>query len=64
MSSSFYPSSPYLFPLLTPPPPVTQDMIHVAEHKVGRRFGDYFIRNVSKFEDVVSAMGRRPVDKV
>jgi translation initiation factor 3 subunit L len=29
-----------------------QDMIHIAESKVGRRYADWFMRNVVKFQDL------------
>lgn len=32
----------------TPP----QDMIHIADTKVARRYGDFFIRQIHKFEEV------------
>jgi len=25
-------------------------MVHVAEHKVVRKYGDYFIKHINKFE--------------
>jgi RNA polymerase I-associated factor PAF67 len=28
-----------------------QDMIHIADTKVARRYGDFFIRNIHKFEE-------------
>ncbi|KAI8815456.1 RNA polymerase I-associated factor PAF67-domain-containing protein [Cladochytrium replicatum] len=36
-----------------------EDMIHIAESKVGRRVGDWFIRNINKFEDIIANMNRR-----
>ncbi|CAG8514598.1 20056_t:CDS:10, partial [Racocetra persica] len=27
-----------------------QDMVHIAESKVGRRYGDWFLRNINKFQ--------------
>lgn len=30
----------------------TQDMIHIADTKVARRYGDFFIRQIHKFEEV------------
>jgi len=29
-----------------------QDMIHIADTKVARRYGDFFIRNIHKFDEV------------
>ena len=29
-----------------------QDMIHIADTKVARRYGDYFIRQIHKLDDV------------
>ena len=29
-----------------------QDMIHIADTKVERRYGDFFIRQIHKFEEV------------
>ena len=29
-----------------------QDMIHIADTKVARRYGDFFIRQIHKFEEV------------
>ena len=31
-----------------------QDMIHIADTKVARRYGDFFIRQIHKFEEVSS----------
>ena len=31
---------------------VQQDMIHIADTKVARRYGDFFIRQIHKFEEV------------
>lgn len=31
---------------------VWQDMIHIADTKVARRYGDFFIRQIHKFEEV------------
>ncbi|RKP34077.1 RNA polymerase I-associated factor PAF67-domain-containing protein [Dimargaris cristalligena] len=30
-----------------------QDMIHIAESKVGRRYADWFIRNINKLDDIM-----------
>lgn len=32
------------------------DMIHVADTKVARRYGDYFLRQIHKFEDLFRAV--------
>lgn len=32
-----------------------QDMIHIADTKVARRYGDFFIRQIHKFEEVSCA---------
>ena len=29
-----------------------QDMIHIADTKVARRYGDYFLRQINKLQDV------------
>ncbi|PKY56340.1 hypothetical protein RhiirA4_438439 [Rhizophagus irregularis] len=31
-----------------------QDMIHIAESKVGRRYGDWFLRHINKFQHAIS----------
>ncbi|KAF7729262.1 hypothetical protein EC973_004792 [Apophysomyces ossiformis] len=31
-----------------------QDVVHIAESKVGRRYADWFLRNVNRFEDIVA----------
>ncbi|KAJ3300164.1 Eukaryotic translation initiation factor 3 subunit L [Borealophlyctis nickersoniae] len=36
-----------------------QDLIYIAESKVGRKVGDWFIRHINKFEDIVANMERR-----
>ena len=33
---------------------IDQDMIHIADTKVARRYGDFFIRNIHKFEEVLA----------
>jgi translation initiation factor 3 subunit L len=35
-----------------------QGVIHVTESKVGRRFGDYFIRNINKMEELAQSLER------
>ncbi|KAG0224577.1 hypothetical protein BGW41_005043, partial [Actinomortierella wolfii] len=32
------------------------DMIHISESKVGRRYGDWFLRNISKFQDILAGL--------
>ncbi|RKP26165.1 RNA polymerase I-associated factor PAF67-domain-containing protein [Syncephalis pseudoplumigaleata] len=39
---------------------IKQDSIQVAEHKVGRRYGDWFVRNVGKVEDILAKFGEKP----
>ncbi|TPX71084.1 hypothetical protein SpCBS45565_g01309 [Spizellomyces sp. 'palustris'] len=36
-----------------------QDLIYIAESKQGRRVGEWFIRHINKFEDIVSNMEKR-----
>ncbi|CAG8437592.1 1718_t:CDS:10 [Acaulospora morrowiae] len=36
-----------------------QDMIHIAESKVGRRYGDWYLRNINKFQDIIAGMELR-----
>jgi len=31
---------------------IDKDMIHIADTKVARRYGDFFIRNIHKFEEL------------
>ncbi|KAF9154773.1 hypothetical protein BG015_012030 [Linnemannia schmuckeri] len=33
-----------------------QDMIHVSEAKIGRRYGDWFLRNINKFQDILGGL--------
>lgn len=40
---------PHCFPVTLVSP---QDMIHIADTKVARRYGDFFIRQIHKFEEV------------
>ncbi|KAJ3296841.1 Eukaryotic translation initiation factor 3 subunit L [Blyttiomyces sp. JEL0837] len=37
---------------------VKQDMIHIAESKVGRRVGDWFIRHIAKFDETITSLER------
>lgn len=32
---------------------VDKDMVHIADTKMARRYGEYFIRNINKFEEVI-----------
>ncbi|KAJ3168732.1 Eukaryotic translation initiation factor 3 subunit L [Irineochytrium annulatum] len=38
---------------------IKEDMIHISESKVGRRIGDWFIRNIEKFDDQIASMSRK-----
>ena len=31
---------------------IDKDMIHIADTKVARRYGDFFIRQILKFEEI------------
>ncbi|KAG0296198.1 hypothetical protein BGZ96_009993 [Linnemannia gamsii] len=33
-----------------------EDMIHIAESKIGRRYGDWFLRNINKFQDILGGL--------
>jgi len=33
---------------------IDKDMIHIATTKVARRFGDYFSRHITKFEEILN----------
>ncbi|KAF9364992.1 hypothetical protein BGX34_011829 [Mortierella sp. NVP85] len=33
-----------------------EDMIHISESKVGRRYGDWFLRNINKFQDILGGL--------
>ncbi|KAI9290818.1 hypothetical protein K502DRAFT_310092 [Neoconidiobolus thromboides FSU 785] len=35
---------------------VNKDIIMVTEHKIARRYGDWYIRNISKFEDMIDSL--------
>ena len=39
---------------------IQQNMIYIAESKVGRRYADWFIRNSTKFQDLVNALESKP----
>ncbi len=30
------------------------DMVHIAEHKVHKAYGDYFIKHINKFEEIIT----------
>ncbi|KAG9304643.1 hypothetical protein G9A89_020207 [Geosiphon pyriformis] len=36
-----------------------KDMIHIAESKIGRRYGDWFLRNINKFQDIIAGLELR-----
>lgn len=38
---------------------INKDMIHIADTKVARRYGDFFIRQIHKFEEVSICVGWR-----
>lgn len=54
LEGSFQPTSDLDFYL-------DKDMIHVIENKPGRRVGDWFIRHINKFEDIIGHMKQAPV---
>lgn len=35
---------------------IVDDMVHIAEAKVGRKYGDWFLRNSSKFQDILTSL--------
>ncbi|KAJ3006764.1 UNVERIFIED_CONTAM: hypothetical protein HDU68_003895 [Siphonaria sp. JEL0065] len=37
---------------------IKQDMIHISESKVERRIGEWFVRQISKFEDTIGNLNR------
>ncbi|KAI9597745.1 RNA polymerase I-associated factor PAF67-domain-containing protein [Syncephalis fuscata] len=39
---------------------IKQDSIQVAEHKIGRRYGDWFVRNIGKVEDLLAKFEEKP----
>lgn len=41
---------------------VKQDMIHIADTKVARRYGDFFIRQIHKFEEVSRNVSTKSTD--
>lgn len=46
---------------LRPHPLPVQDMIHIADTKIARRFGDYFLRQINKMQEV-STRGTLPLN--
>ncbi|KAJ7556493.1 hypothetical protein O6H91_05G085900 [Diphasiastrum complanatum] len=40
------------------------DMVHIADNKVTRRFGDYFVRHIIKFEEIINDLDRVQLDSV
>eukprot|EP00245_Coleochaete_scutata_P009099 TRINITY_DN292_c0_g2_i1.p1 TRINITY_DN292_c0_g2~~TRINITY_DN292_c0_g2_i1.p1 ORF type:complete len:533 (-),score=111.36 TRINITY_DN292_c0_g2_i1:296-1894(-) len=41
---------------------IDEDMVHIAESKATRRFGDYFVRHIIKFEGVVKELDSVKLD--
>lgn len=39
---------------------IDNDMVHVADVKTSRRFGDYFVRHITKFDDIVHELDALP----
>ncbi|PWQ83483.1 hypothetical protein DKY64_21970, partial [Stenotrophomonas maltophilia] len=37
------------------------DMIHIADTKVARRYGDFFIRQIHKFEELNRTLKKMPM---
>ncbi|KAI9346979.1 RNA polymerase I-associated factor PAF67-domain-containing protein [Obelidium mucronatum] len=37
---------------------IRQDMIHISESKVERRIGEWFVRQIGKFEDTIASLNR------
>eukprot|EP00897_Mesotaenium_endlicherianum_P001707 jgi/Mesen1/1564/ME000134S00682 len=42
---------------------IDDDMVHVSDPKPTRRFGDYFIRHIMRFDDVVEELKPLPVEQ-
>lgn len=42
---------------------IDKDMIHIADTKVARRYGDFFIRQIHKFEELNRTLKAKPVKK-
>ncbi|CAO3653912.1 unnamed protein product [Cunninghamella echinulata] len=36
-----------------------QDVVHIAESKVGRRYADWFLRNINRCEDIVASLEQK-----
>lgn len=36
-----------------------QDVVHIAESKVGRRYADWFLRNINRCEDIVANLEQK-----
>ncbi|KAI7867649.1 RNA polymerase I-associated factor PAF67-domain-containing protein [Spinellus fusiger] len=36
-----------------------QDVVHIAESKIGRRYADWFLRNINRFEDIVATLEQK-----
>lgn len=39
-------------------------MVHIAESRVGRRFGDWFLRNGTRMHDVLTTIKSKPLPVV
>jgi len=37
---------------------IDDDMVHIADTKVTKRFGDYFIRHITKFDEIINDLDR------
>ena len=37
------------------------DMVQMAESRIGRRYGEWFVRNASRMHDVLVALRRKPL---
>lgn len=38
------------------------DMVHILDAKVTRRYGEFFIRNINKFEEIIKDISGRWMD--
>jgi len=38
---------------------IDQDMIHIVDSKVTRRYGEFFIRHINKFEEIIKDLSGR-----
>lgn len=46
-----------------PRPNAPQDMIHIADTKVTRRYGEFFLRHIQKFSEITRNLDRaRPAE--